>query len=122
MSLLKTMRKNNDVRPVLILTARDSTQMLVDSLNSEADDYLCKPFQMDELVARIRALLRRPGERKSVAITEANLLLDTVEREVRVDGKVVRSRRARWRACSTRSAKRSRRMPWKSSFTGSANA
>jgi len=88
-SLLKTMRRNNDMRPVLILTARDSTQMLVNSLNSGADDYLCKPFEMDELVARIRALLRRPGERKSVAMTEANLLLDTVEREVRVDGKVV---------------------------------
>lgn len=88
-SLLKTMRTNNDMRPVLILTARDSTQMLVDTLNSGADDYLCKPFEMDELVARIRALLRRPGERKSVAMTEANLLLNTVEREVRVDGKVL---------------------------------
>ncbi len=89
MSLLKTMRRNNDMRPVLILTARDSTQMLVESLNSGADDYLCKPFEMDELVARIRALLRRPGERKRVAITEANLLLDTVEREVRVGGKIL---------------------------------
>ena len=89
MSLLKAMRKNSDMRPVLILTARDSTQMLVDSLNSGADDYLCKPFEMDELVARIRALLRRPGERKSVTISEANLLLDTVEREVRIDGKIV---------------------------------
>ncbi len=89
MSLLKTMRKNNDMRPVLILTARDSTRVLVDSLNSGADDYLCKPFDTDELVARIRALLRRPGVRKSVVMTEANLLLDTVEREVRVDGKVV---------------------------------
>ena len=89
MSLLKTMRKNNDMRPVLILTARDSTRMLVDSLNSGADDYLCKPFDTDELVARLRALLRRPGERKSVIMTEANVLLDTVEREVRVGGKVV---------------------------------
>lgn len=89
MSLLKTMRQNNDMRPVLILTARDSTQMLVDSLNSGADDYLCKPFEMDELVARIRALLRRPGQRKTVVITEANVVLDTVEREVRVQGQVV---------------------------------
>jgi DNA-binding response OmpR family regulator len=88
-SLLKAMRQKQDMRPVLILTARDNTQTLVDSLNSGADDYLCKPFEMDELVARIRALLRRPGQRKSVVIGEANILLDTVEREVRIDGKVV---------------------------------
>ena len=70
-SLLKKMRQNHDMRPVLILTARDSTEMLVKGLNSGADDYLCKPFEMDELVARIRALLRRPGLRKSVIMTEA---------------------------------------------------
>src|SRR5258708_19022353 len=50
MSLLKTMREQNDMRPVLILTARDNTQMLVNCLNSGADDYLCKPFEMEELV------------------------------------------------------------------------
>ncbi len=89
MTLLKSMRQKSDMRPVLILTARDSTKMLVDSLNSGADDYLCKPFEMDELVARLRALLRRPGQRQSVALTEANVTLDTVEREVRIGGKVV---------------------------------
>ncbi len=89
MTLLKKMRQNNDMRPVLILTARDSTDMLVNGLNSGADDYLCKPFEMDELVARIRALLRRPGLRKNVVISEANLQLDTAERELRVDGKIV---------------------------------
>jgi len=89
MSLLKSMRRKQDMRPILILTARDSTHVLVESLNSGADDYLCKPFEMDELVARLRALLRRPGQRKSVVLAEANILLDTVEREVRIDGRVV---------------------------------
>ena len=89
MSLLKKMRQNRDMRPVLILTARDSTEMLVNGLNNGADDYVCKPFEMDELVARLRALLRRPGLRKSVIITEANVQLDTAEREVRVNGNIV---------------------------------
>ncbi len=89
MSLLKKMRNNHDMRPVLILTARDSTEMLVNGLNGGADDYLCKPFEMDELVARIRALLRRPGSRKSVVISEAHMQIETAEREVRIDGKIV---------------------------------
>jgi two-component system, OmpR family, response regulator QseB len=89
MTLLKKMRRNLDMRPVLILTARDSTEMLVNGLNGGADDYLCKPFEMDELVARIRALLRRPGSRKSVVMAEANVQLDTAEREVRIDDKIV---------------------------------
>ncbi|MGO8954169.1 MAG: response regulator, partial [Rhodomicrobium sp.] len=46
MSVLKKMRQNQDMRPVLILTARDSTEMLVNGLNGGADDYLCKPFEM----------------------------------------------------------------------------
>ncbi|MGO9173644.1 MAG: response regulator [Rhodomicrobium sp.] len=89
MTVLKKMRQNLDMRPVLILTARDSTEMLVNGLNGGADDYLCKPFEIDELVARLRALLRRPGLRKSVIITEGNIRLDTAEREVRIDEKIV---------------------------------
>jgi DNA-binding response OmpR family regulator len=89
-SLLTSMRQRHDMRPVLILTARDSTQMLVDCLNSGADDYLCKPFELEELIARIRALLRRPGSGKSAVITESNICLDTIEREVRVQGTVLK--------------------------------
>jgi DNA-binding response OmpR family regulator len=89
LSLLTTMRQQHDMRPVLILTARDSKQMLVDCLNSGADDYLCKPFDLEELIARIRALLRRPGPSKNAVIAESNISLDTIEREVRVQGAVL---------------------------------
>ena len=89
LNLLKQMRRNQDMRPVLILTARDSTEMLVSGLNSGADDYVTKPFEIEELAARIRALLRRPGQRQSVIIAEANIQLNTAEREVRVNGQIV---------------------------------
>jgi DNA-binding response OmpR family regulator len=89
-TLLKNMRQRHDMRPVLVLTARDSKQMLVDCLNSGADDYVVKPFEIEELVARIRALLRRPASGAGTIISEANMQLDTVEREVRVNGIVMK--------------------------------
>lgn len=60
LSLLRQLRKAGEHIPCLILTARDALHDRVDGLEAGADDYLCKPFSMDELVARIRALLRRP--------------------------------------------------------------
>lgn len=59
LSILKTMRARGDQRPVLLLTARSATVDRVSGLNAGADDYLVKPFEMDELEARIRALSRR---------------------------------------------------------------
>ena len=60
-------------RPVLVLTARDSLDELVAGLNQGADDYLRKPFEVDELIARVRALLRRPGEALGVKLTAGNV-------------------------------------------------
>ncbi len=60
MLVLKDIRSFNKHVPVLILTSRDALEDRLEGLNSEADDYVMKPFQTDELVARIRALLRRP--------------------------------------------------------------
>jgi DNA-binding response OmpR family regulator len=79
-------RRSQMTRPVLVLTARDSVEDLVAGLNQGADDYLRKPFDVDELIARVRALLRRPGEALGVNLTVGNVTLDTSAREVIIDG------------------------------------
>lgn len=72
--------------PILVLTARDSTEALIDALDGGADDYLRKPFEMDELLARLRALMRRPGKALGLRLTERNVEFDTVHRRVRIAG------------------------------------
>jgi DNA-binding response OmpR family regulator len=86
---LQAIRRENDQTPVLILTARDGSQTIVDGLNRGADDFLTKPFEFDVLIARIRALLRRPGQALSVVLTEGNLSFDTSTREVRIDAEII---------------------------------
>ncbi len=70
--------------PALILTARDSLEDRLAGLNGGADDYLVKPFRVEELEARLRAVLRRPGARRDRVLTLGDLSLDTVSREARV--------------------------------------
>jgi two-component system OmpR family response regulator len=70
--------------PVLILTARDGLDDRINGLNQGADDYLVKPFNLTELEARLRAVLRRPGPRRGRVYTLGRLSLDTVSREARV--------------------------------------
>jgi DNA-binding response OmpR family regulator len=78
-------RRRRDSTPVLILTARGSLSDRVTGLQSGADDYLVKPFALEELIARLQALLRRPGNLLGLALKLGNLTLDTVAREVLVD-------------------------------------
>ena len=73
--------------PALILTARDLVGDRISGLNAGADDYLVKPFDLAELEARLRAVLRRPGTRASVMLTLGRLTLDTISREVAVGGR-----------------------------------
>lgn len=84
MDLLKQLRRNGSSTPILLLTARDDASSVIHGLNGGADDYMRKPFHMDELVARIRALLRRPGVSLNTVLQFGNLTLDPVERRVRV--------------------------------------
>jgi two-component system response regulator QseB len=84
--VLAAMRKRGDARPVLILTARDALADRVAGLDAGADDYLVKPFELDELAARIRALLRRRAGRAEPVVTCGRIELNPATREVRVGG------------------------------------
>jgi DNA-binding response OmpR family regulator len=82
--LLKELRGKGNAVPVLVLTARDAVEHRVAGLDAGADDYLIKPFAMTELVARTKALLRRPGGALGVTLKAGNVVLDTIGRDVRV--------------------------------------
>jgi DNA-binding response OmpR family regulator len=86
LTLIQTIRRIRGGLPVLVLTARDSVKERVRGLDTGADDYLVKPFAMEELVARIRALLRRPGQVLGAVLTAGNVTLDTVARNAAVAG------------------------------------
>ncbi|HEY6980183.1 response regulator [Reyranella sp.] len=82
LTLLREMRRKGDATPVLVLTARDGVTDRVTGLREGADDYLAKPFAMEELVARLQALLRRPGNLLGRKLTFGNVALDTEGRQV----------------------------------------
>lgn len=85
-TLLKEIRKLKISTPVLLLTAKHSIEDKVEGLDSGADDYLTKPFDFEELLARIRALLRRSETEKSLSLKAADLLLDTQTHQVTRNG------------------------------------
>ena len=85
-TLVTSLRAKGDAIPVLMLTARDGLDDKVMGLQNGADDYLVKPFAFEELVARLRALLRRPGEFLGNSLSAGNVAFDTVARQVFVDG------------------------------------
>ena len=71
MTVLPFVRDKGLTVPVLVLTSRDGKQAVIDGLNRGADDYLTKPFDMDELIARVRVLLRRSGRTGAIASSNA---------------------------------------------------
>lgn len=90
LAVLAEARRIGKGLPILILTARDAIEDRVAGLNTGADDYLTKPFAMAELIARIQALLRRPGGVLGVTLEAGNLRLDTIGRELTIAGVPVR--------------------------------
>jgi len=89
MSLLNKWRKDGNDVPVLILTARDGVEERVRGLNLGADDYLTKPFALSELLARVRAIIRRHQGASNNLIWADNISLDLTSHEVTVDGRVI---------------------------------
>jgi two-component system response regulator QseB len=85
--VLKTIRRAGNTIPVLILTARDAVTDRIAGLDSGADDYLTKPFDLDELAARIRAVHRRRAGRADPVIRVGDLTLDPASRRVTLRGK-----------------------------------
>ncbi len=89
MEILKKIRDAGKTMPVLILTARDSVEDIVAGLEGGSDDYLTKPFDFAELLARIRALLRRSQESKIDILKVADLTLNPLTREVKRGDKAI---------------------------------
>ena len=87
LSILRDIRCRKDPLPVLVLTARDGVHDRVNGLRTGADDYLVKPFDFEELLARLEALLRRPGQLLGSSLQVGNLTFDTESRQVFIDEK-----------------------------------
>lgn len=89
LSLCRMLRNENNTVPILMLTAKGQTYEKVEGLNAGADDYLPKPFSFDELVARVRALTRRPKTMTVNRIVIADLVIDTVSYAVSRAGRSI---------------------------------
>jgi DNA-binding response OmpR family regulator len=86
LSVLGSIRERMPELPVILLTARATIEQKVDGLDRGADDYVAKPFSLDELHARVRAQLRSPGQRESSALEAGKIRMDLRTRRVECDG------------------------------------
>ena len=89
LDVLRALRARQDATPVIVLTARDGPGDKVAGLDAGADDYLVKPFDLDELAARIRAVLRRHSGRAQPVLAHAGVTLDPATRQVSCNGTAV---------------------------------
>ncbi|HZX28605.1 MAG TPA: response regulator [Telluria sp.] len=96
LEVLRTMRARKDRTPVLIATARDAVQDRIAGLDAGADDYVLKPYDLDELLARIRALLRRAAGRAEPTFEYRGIKINPATREVEADGAPVTLSAREW--------------------------
>ena len=88
-AVCRELRKAGQRMPILMLTARDAVEDRITGLDSGADDYLTKPFEFRELLARLRALLRRPGTLQAAELVIADLVVNTVGQNVSRGGRAI---------------------------------
>jgi len=88
-AVLRRLRARKDRTPVLVATARDAIAQRVEGLDMGADDYIVKPYELEELLARIRALIRRAAGRAEPVYEHLGVSIDPVTREVTLDGQAV---------------------------------
>ena len=96
MSVLRSLRARKDRTPVLIATARDAVAQRIEGLDAGADDYVLKPFDLDELLARIRALIRRAQGRAEPVYEHMGVTINPGTHEATVDGKPVQLSAREW--------------------------
>src|SRR5438067_1146602 len=96
LEVLRAMRARKDRTPVLVATARDAVAQRVAGLDAGADDYVIKPYDLDELLARIRALLRRSAGRAEPVFEHKGVTVNPQTREVMADGKLVSLSAREW--------------------------
>lgn len=96
LSVLRAMRARQQRTPVLIATARDSVQQRIEGLDAGADDYVLKPYDLDEMLARIRALLRRASERVQPVYEHMGVSINTTTREAKVGDQPVTLSAREW--------------------------
>jgi len=97
LEILTNLRRQGNRVPVLILTARDTTQDIIEGLNSGSDDYMTKPFDMGEFLARCQALVRRTYDRPDPVVRIGELSVDTSSRMVTLRGRHVSLRATEYR-------------------------
>jgi two-component system OmpR family response regulator len=96
LQVLRSLRAAKNRTPVLVATARDAIEERIAGLDAGADDYIVKPYDLDELLARIRALLRRAAGRAEPVYEHGNVTIDPATHEATVDGKPVQLSAREW--------------------------